>query len=82
VLEFAVFAILVLGTFPGIHGRAGDVRLPRVRPDLYRPVPGSASPYQYFGATVVILILVSLLPPNRPDSWLRFSDRGGSDEES
>jgi hypothetical protein len=33
---------------------------------------GSASLYQYFGATVVILILVSLLPPNRSDSWLRM----------
>jgi hypothetical protein len=32
---------------------------------------GTASLYQYFGATVVILILVSLLPPNRPDRWLR-----------
>jgi hypothetical protein len=33
---------------------------------------GSASLYQYFGATVVILVLVSLLPPNRPDNWLRI----------
>jgi hypothetical protein len=33
---------------------------------------GTASLYQYFGATVVILLLVSLLPPNRPDNWLRF----------
>jgi hypothetical protein len=33
---------------------------------------GTASLYQYFGATAVILILVSLLPPNRPDSWLRM----------
>jgi hypothetical protein len=33
---------------------------------------GTASLYQYFGATVVILILVSLLPPNRGDSWLRM----------
>jgi hypothetical protein len=32
---------------------------------------GAASLYQYFAATVVILILVSLLPPNRPDRWLR-----------
>jgi hypothetical protein len=32
----------------------------------------AASLYQYFGATIVILILVSLLPPNRPDSWLRL----------
>lgn len=36
---------------------------------------GTASLYQYFGATVVILILVSMLPPNRPDRWLR-SGRG------
>lgn len=35
---------------------------------------GTASLYQYFGATVVILILVSLLPPNRPDTWLRLGD--------
>jgi hypothetical protein len=33
---------------------------------------GSASLYQYFGATAVILLLVSLLPPNRADSWLRM----------
>jgi len=33
---------------------------------------GSASLYQYFGATAVILILVSLLPPNRSDRWLRM----------
>ena len=33
---------------------------------------GTASLYQYFGATVVILILVSILPPNRPDNWLRL----------
>ena len=32
---------------------------------------GTASLYQYFAATVVILILVSLLPPNRRDSRLR-----------
>jgi hypothetical protein len=31
---------------------------------------GTASLYQYFGATAVILILVSLLPPNRSDNWL------------
>ncbi|MFT4048217.1 MAG: hypothetical protein QM648_00070 [Solirubrobacterales bacterium] len=33
---------------------------------------GSASLYTYFGSTVVILILVSLLPPNRGDRWLSF----------
>lgn len=31
---------------------------------------GVASLYTYFGATVVILILVSLMPPSRPDRWL------------
>ena len=36
---------------------------------------GTASLYQYFGATAVILILVSMLPPNRSDRWLR-SGRG------
>ena len=34
---------------------------------------GTASLYQYFGATVVILILVSLMPPNRADNWLRVN---------
>jgi putative Mn2+ efflux pump MntP len=37
---------------------------------------GTASLYQYFGATVLILLLVSFLPPNRPDSWLRFTRSG------
>jgi len=36
---------------------------------------GTASLYQYFAATAVILILVSLLPPNRPDAWLRLGRR-------
>jgi hypothetical protein len=31
---------------------------------------GAAQLYTYFGATVVILILVSLMWPNRPDRWL------------
>ena len=31
---------------------------------------GTASLYMYFASTVVILILVSLMPPNRPDRWL------------
>jgi hypothetical protein len=36
---------------------------------------GTASLYTYFGSTVVILILVSLMPPNRPDRWLGGIDR-------
>ena len=31
---------------------------------------GTASLYTYFGSTVVILILVSLMPPNRSERWL------------
>ena len=42
---------------------------------------GTAQLYTYFGSTVVILILVSLLPPNRPDRWLggRGGDVGSTD---
>jgi hypothetical protein len=39
---------------------------------------GTASLYTYFGSTVVILILVSLMPPNRPDRWLGGTHRTGS----
>ena len=31
---------------------------------------GTPSPYMYFASTAVILILVSLMPPNRSDRWL------------
>ena len=37
---------------------------------------GTASLYTYFASTVIILIFVRLLPPNRSDSWLAGS--GGS----
>jgi hypothetical protein len=39
---------------------------------------GTASLYTYFGSTVVILILVSLMPPNRPDRWLGGTHDTGS----
>ena len=40
---------------------------------------GTASLYTYFGMTVVILILVSLMPPNRSDRWLGgIGSSGGS----
>lgn len=40
---------------------------------------GTASLYTYFGSTVVILILVSLMPPNRSDRWLGgIGSSGGS----
>lgn len=34
---------------------------------------GTAELYTYFGSTVVILLLVRLLPPNRPDRWLQLA---------
>jgi hypothetical protein len=39
---------------------------------------GTASLYTYFASTVVILILVSLMPPNRSDRWLGGRERPGS----
>jgi hypothetical protein len=35
-----------------------------------RQFEGTASLYAYFASTVIILVLVSLMPPNRPDRWL------------
>jgi hypothetical protein len=42
---------------------------------------GTAALYTYFAATAIILILVSLMPPNRSDRWLggRASAAGGSE---
>jgi hypothetical protein len=42
---------------------------------------GTAALYTYFAATAIILILVSLMPPNRSDRWLggRASATGGGD---
>ena len=31
---------------------------------------GTAELYTYFASTAVVLVLVSLMPPNRPDNWL------------
>ena len=36
---------------------------------------GAPSLYKYFGATAVILLLVRLMPPNRPDRWLAGVER-------
>jgi hypothetical protein len=86
VLEFGVFAILVLSLLraeflPHRPKSAMQVALSialitfaclAFGQTATGQFQGTASLYQYFGATVVILILVSLLPPNRADSWLRF----------
>jgi len=86
VLELAVFALLVLSLvlaefLPHRPNHAMQVALAvalitfaclAFGQTSTGQFAGTASLYQYFGATVVILILVSLLPPNRPDSWLRL----------
>ncbi len=41
---------------------------------------GTAELYTYFGSTAVILILVSLMPPNRSDRWLGGAGRGSSSD--
>ncbi|HEV8460688.1 MAG TPA: hypothetical protein VGQ38_08260 [Gaiellaceae bacterium] len=85
ILEFAVFALLVLSVisgefFPHRHKHVMQVALSvalitfaflAFGQTSTGQFSGTASLYQYFGATVVILILVSMLPPNRPDRWLR-----------
>ena len=86
VLEFLVFLILLLSLarlefLPHRHKSALQVALAVAMitfaclafgQTATGQFQGTASLYQYFGATVVILILVSFLPPNRPDSWLRL----------
>jgi hypothetical protein len=86
VLEFGVFALLVLSILMAefLPHRPKHVMQVALAVALVTfaclafgqtstgQFAGTASLYQYFGATVVILILVSLLPPNRPDSWLRL----------
>lgn len=86
VLEFAVFALLVLSValLEFLPHRQKTVMQAALAVALVTfaflafgqtstgQFSGTASLYQYFGATVVILILVSLLPPNRGDRWLRI----------
>jgi len=89
ILEFAVFLILVVSLirgefFPHRPKSAMQVALAvalftfaclAFGQTATKQFAGTASLYQYFGATAVILVLVSLLPPNRADNWLRFGGR-------
>ena len=84
VLEFGVFAILVLSLLRLEILPHRDKSLLQVGlavamltfaflafgQTATKQFAGTASLYAYFGATVVILILVSMLPPNRSDRWL------------
>ncbi len=84
VLEFGVFALMVLSLIRLEFLPHRDKWLLQVAlavslltfaalafgQTVTRNFAGTASLYTYFGATVVILILVSMLPPNRSDRWL------------
>jgi hypothetical protein len=84
VLEFGVFAILVLSLLRLELLPHRDKSLLQVGlavalltfaflafgQTATKQFAGTASLYAYFGTTAVILILVSLMPPNRSDRWL------------
>ncbi|HKG39156.1 MAG TPA: hypothetical protein VKB25_09230 [Conexibacter sp.] len=84
VLEFAVFVLLLVSLLTGEflpHRRKG-VLLVGLSLALFTFAclsfgqtstgnnEGTASLYTYFGATAIVMLLVLLLPPNRPRAWL------------
>jgi hypothetical protein len=84
VLEFAVFALLLASVLRleflphreksllqvGLAVALFDFACLAFGQTATHQFAGTASLYTYFGSTVLILILVSMLPPNRPDRWL------------
>lgn len=84
VLEFAVFVILLVSLLRGefLPHRGKKILLVGLALGLFTFAclsfgqtstgnnEGTASIYNYFGATAVIFVLVMLLPPNRPRAWL------------
>lgn len=84
VLEFAVFVILVVSLVKGefLPHRRKSVLLAGLSLALFTFAclsfgqtstgnnEGTASLYTYFGATAIVMLLVLLLPPNRPRTWL------------
>jgi hypothetical protein len=91
VLEFAIFVILVVSLVTGefLPHRRKQILLVGLSLALFTFAclsfgqtstgnnEGSASLYTYFGATAIIILLVLMLPPNRPRAWLSgLVDRG------
>jgi hypothetical protein len=84
VLEFAVFVILLVSLVTGefLPHRRKNVLLVGLSLALFTFAclsfgqtstgnnEGTASLYTYFGATAIVMLLVLLLPPNRPRAWL------------
>jgi hypothetical protein len=84
VLEFAIFVILALSFVTGefLPRRRKHVLLVGLSLALFTYAclsfgqtatgnnEGTASLYTYFGVTAILIMLVLLLPPNRPRAWL------------
>jgi hypothetical protein len=84
VLEFAVFVILVISLLKGefLPHKRKEVLLVGLSLALLTFAclsfgqtstgnnEGTASIYNYFGATAIVIVLVLLLPPNRTRDWL------------
>lgn len=84
VLEFGVFVILVISLLKGefLPHRRKEVLLTGLGLALLTFAclsfgqtstgnnEGTASIYNYFGATAIVIVLVLMLPPNRPRDWL------------
>lgn len=84
VLEFAVFVILLVSIIRGefLPHRSKKILQSGLALGLLTFAclsfgqtstgnnEGTASLYTYFGVTVVVMVLVMLLPPNRPRAWL------------
>jgi peptidoglycan/LPS O-acetylase OafA/YrhL len=84
VLEFAVFVILVVSLLRGefLPHRRKLILLVGLALALFTFAclsfgqtstgnnEGTASLYTYFGATAIVILLVLMLPPNRPRAWL------------
>lgn len=91
VLEFAIFVILVVSLVMGefLPHRSKRVLLVGLALALLTFAclsfgqtstgnnEGTASLYTYFGVTGIVMLLVMLLPPNRPRAWLSGWGRGG-----
>lgn len=84
VLEFAIFVIIVVSVVTGefLPHRRKSVLLVALALALFTFAclsfgqtstgnnEGTASLYTYFGVTAIVMLLVMLLPPNRPRAWL------------
>jgi uncharacterized membrane protein YphA (DoxX/SURF4 family) len=84
VLEFGVFVLLLVSLVTGefLPRRRKGVLLVGLSLALFTFAclsfgqtstgnnEGTASLYTYFGATAIVMLLVLMLPPNRPRAWL------------